>query len=111
VERCPALARALLRRSSEDLFGARSLMAIVSRTSAREKVGAFLLAMAEAASESPCHPAASFDLPLSRSEMAGMLGLTIETVSRQLTALERCGAIRRKGLRGIELVAAAQLGS
>jgi CRP/FNR family transcriptional regulator len=86
-------------------------MALIARNSAREKVGAFLLAMAEAASESPCHPAASFDLPLSRAEMAGMLGLTIETVSRQLTALERSGAIRRKGLRGIELVDAAQLGN
>jgi CRP/FNR family transcriptional regulator len=93
------------------LFGARSLMALIARKSAREKVGAFLLAMAEAASESPCHPAAAFELPLSRAEMAGMLGLTIETVSRQMTALERSGAIRRKGLRGIELVDAAQLGN
>jgi CRP/FNR family transcriptional regulator len=111
VERYPALSRALLRRSSEDLFSARSLMAIIAKNSAREKVGAFLLAMGQAASESPCHPAASFDLPLSRSEVAGLLGLTIETVSRQMTALERCGAIRRNGLRGIELVDAAQLGS
>lgn len=86
-------------------------MALVARRSARDKVGAFLLAMAEAASDSPCHPAATFDLPLSRAEMAGLLGLTIETVSRQLTALERSGAIRRKGLRGIDLVDAAQLGS
>ena len=50
------------------------------------------------------------DLPLSRAEMAGLLGLTIETVSRQVSALERSGAIRRHGLRGIELVDAAQLG-
>jgi CRP/FNR family transcriptional regulator len=111
VERYPALARALLRRSSEDLFGARSLMALIARHSAREKVGAFLLAMGQAASDSPCHPARAFELPLSRSEMAGLLGLTIETVSRQLTALERSGAIRRKGLRGIELVDTAQLGN
>ena len=67
--------------------------------------------MAGAASDSPCHPAARFDLPLSRAEMAGLLGLTIETVSRQVSALERSGAIRRKGLRGIELVDAAQLGN
>ncbi|UUR07262.1 Crp/Fnr family transcriptional regulator [Sphingomonas glaciei] len=110
VERYPELARALLRRSSEDLFGARSLMAMVGRHSARERVAAFLLAMADAASDSPCHPAARFDLPLSRAEVAGLLGLTIETVSRQLSALERSGAIRRHGLRGIELVDAAQLG-
>ncbi|GAA4009731.1 Crp/Fnr family transcriptional regulator FnrL [Sphingomonas swuensis] len=111
VERYPALARALLRRSSEDLFDLRSLVGIVGRHSAREKMAAFLLAMARAASSSPCQPAASFDLPLSRAEIGGMLGLTIETVSRQLTALEKSGAIRRVGLRGIELVDAAQLGS
>lgn len=111
VERYPALARALLRRSSEDLFGARSLMAMVGRHSARERVGAFLLAMAEAASDSPCHPAVYFDLPLSRAEIAGLLGLTIETVSRQMGILERSGAIRRRGLRGVELIDAALLGT
>jgi CRP/FNR family transcriptional regulator len=42
--------------------------------------------------------------------MAGLLGLTIETVSRQLTMFEKQGAIRRKGLRGIALLDAAQLG-
>ena len=66
--------------------------------------------MADSASSSPCHPAETFDLPLSRGEMAGMLGLTIETVSRQLTRLEKEGAIARKGTRGIRLLDAARLG-
>lgn len=110
LERFPALGLALLRRSSEDLFGARSLMAMVGRHSARERVAGFPMSMAEAASQSPCHPAAVFDLPLSRAEVAGLLGLTIETVSRQLSALERRGAIRRKGLRGIEILDTALLG-
>lgn len=109
VERFPALSLALLRRASEDIFGTRALMAMVGRRSARERVGGFLLAMAEAASDSPCHPAARFELPLSRAEIAGMLGLTIETVSRQVSALEREGAIRRHGLRGIELLDPARL--
>ncbi|WP_114227459.1 MULTISPECIES: Crp/Fnr family transcriptional regulator [Sphingomonas] len=110
VERYPALARALLRRSSEDLFAARSLTAMVGRHTARERVGTFLLAMADAASESPCHPAARFELPLSRAELAGLLGLTIETVSRVVGALEADGAIRRHGRRGIELLDPARLG-
>ena len=38
-----------------------------------------------------------------------MLGLTIETVSRKITALEKSGAIRRHGKRGIELVDPARL--
>ena len=42
-------------------------------------------------------PAEPFDLTVTRGEMAALLGLTIETVSRQLTALERDGIIRRNG--------------
>ena len=109
LERFPALGLALLRRSAEETFSARALIAMVGRHSARERVGAFLLAMAQAASASPCHPAQEFELPLSRAELAGLLGLTIETVSRQLSALEKSGAIRRRGLRGIELIDPAQL--
>ena len=109
VDRFPALAKALLRRSAEDLFDARSLVELQARRSSKARVAAFLLAMADAASHSPCHPAEAFDLPLTRGEMAGLLGLTIETVSRQLTALERNGAIIRDGARGIRLTDAARL--
>ncbi len=109
IERYPALSRALLRRSQEDLHASRVLMELAGKHSAAEKVGSFLLALANAASSSPCHPADHFDLPLSRGDMANMLGLTIETVSRQITRLEKSGAIRRNGSRGIELVDPALL--
>lgn len=109
IERFPALARALLRRSQEDLHAARDLMAMTGRTSAEARIAAFLLAMARAASDSPCHPAHRFELPLSRGEIASLLGLTIETVSRRFGSLEASGAIRRNGLRGIELVDPARL--
>jgi CRP/FNR family transcriptional regulator len=109
VERFPALARALLRRSASDLFEARSLVELQARRTSKGRVAAFLLAMAEAASHSPCHAAETFDLPLNRGEIAGLLGLTIETVSRQLTALEREGSIARDGARGIRLTDAARL--
>lgn len=111
LERFPALARALLRRSSQELFESRSLISLMGRHSARERVAGFLLAMARSASSSPCHPASRFDLPLSRAEIAGLLGLTIETVSRQLSALEREDLLRRRGTRGIELLDAAGLGA
>ncbi len=110
VERFPALGRALLRRSAEDLFESRALIDLLGRRSSLQKVSGMLLAMARAASDSPCHPAATFDLPVTRGEMAGMLGLTIETVSRQLSKLERDGLIHRSGTRGIEIVDAARLG-
>ena len=109
VERFPALARALLRRSAEELFEARSLVELQARRSSKGRLAAFLLAMGEAASHSPCHVADAFDLPLTRGETAGLLGLTIETVSRQLTALERDGVIGRDGARGIRIRDAARL--
>jgi len=109
VDRFPALAKALLRRTAEDLFEARSLIELQARRTSKGRVAAFLLAMAEAASHSPCHAADSFDLPLTRGEIAGLLGLTIETVSRQLTVLERGGIITRDGARGIRVADAARL--
>lgn len=109
IERYPALARALLRRSQEDLFAARELLALSGKREAGSKLAALLLALANAASDSPCHPAHRFELPLTRGEMAGMLGITIETVSRRLTMLERSGAVRREGARGIALLDPARL--
>lgn len=109
VERHPALGLALLRRAQEDLHEARELLDLSRRKGAAARVAGLILAFARAASDSPCHPAASFDLPLTRGEIAAMLGLTIETVSRQLGELEADGAIKRKGARGIAMIAPAQL--
>jgi CRP/FNR family transcriptional regulator, nitrogen fixation regulation protein len=56
--------------------------------SAQERVVGFLLEMAgRLAGER------TFELPMSRQDIADYLGLTIETVSRTLTALEGTGAI------------------
>ena len=99
----PALTQALLRRSDEDLIEARNLLALAGRNSAQQRVAGLVLALARAASHSPCHPAAVFDLLLTRGEIASMLGLTIETVSRQFGKLEKIGAIERNGSRGVVL--------
>lgn len=103
IEDYPALARALLRRSQEDLLATRSLLELTAHASAESRLAALLHDFAGAASDSSCHLASSFELPLTRGEIANMLGLTIETVSRKLGELEEMGAITRKGKRGIEL--------
>jgi CRP/FNR family transcriptional regulator len=111
LRRFPELGRALLKRSSQDLSETRLLLAAVTGRTAIQRVAGFLLALARAASDSECHPAREFDPVLTRGEIAALLGLTIETVSRQLTALEQDGTIRRKGARMIELRDAARLGA
>jgi len=105
----PALTLALLRRSQEDLHATRSMLEMTAHGSAEGRLAALLHDFAHAASTSPCHPADHFELPLTRGEMANMLGLTIETVSRKLGELEDIGAIKRTGKRGIELLGPARL--
>lgn len=99
----PALGVALLRRAQEDLHEARDLLDLSRRKGAKSRVAGLVMAFSRAASDSPCHNTASFDLPLTRGEIGAMLGLTIETVSRQLGELEADGVIRRRGGKGIEL--------
>jgi CRP/FNR family transcriptional regulator len=109
VTRFPELGHALLRRAQIDLHESRQLVELIGRRSAGGKVAGLLLALALAASHSPCHPALHYDMPLTRGEMAGLLGVTIETVSRQLTKLESEGLIARIGSRGIQLLDPARL--
>lgn len=99
----PALARALLKRSQADLLASRSLLELTGNATAEARLAALLHDFAAAASDSSCHLADQFELPLTRGEMANMLGLTIETVSRKLGELEDMGAIIRQGKRGIAL--------
>jgi len=109
VDTYPALARALLRRSQEDLLASRKLLELTGYASAEARLASLIHDFALAASQSSCHLASSFELPLTRGEIANMLGLTIETVSRKLGELEEMGAIERKGKRGIELIDPALL--
>ncbi len=71
---------------------------VLGRLNAEERVGAFLRDMAARTGSDD-----SIDLPMSRTDIADYLGLTIETVSRTLTHMERQGAIRFAGARRIHL--------
>ena len=66
VDLHPQLAQALLRRSQEDLLQSRELLALSGRRGASAKVAGFLLGLAEAASDSSCHPAREFGRALSK---------------------------------------------
>ena len=45
--------------------------------------------------------AVAFDLPLTREAMSDYLGLTLETVSRQISALKKEGVIKLEGNRHV----------
>jgi CRP-like cAMP-binding protein len=70
----------------------------LGRTTAEEKVGHFLVKIAERLRDGA---ADTLTLPMSREDIADYLALSVETVSRALTQLKRRGMIRLTGTRQI----------
>lgn len=85
------LEQRLMKETLRELDEAREWMVTLGRKSAAERVASFLYLIALHVQPSLGHTAAEveYDLPLTRSDMADFLGLSIETVSRQLTELRR----------------------
>lgn len=83
-----ALSRQLVVAMMRALERAQAHMLLLGRKSAVEKIAAFLLDLAERENDH-----GHIDLPMCRTDIADYLGLTIETVSRTLTQLERQGII------------------
>lgn len=94
----PALEHKLLQRTLAELDRTRRWMLLLGRKSASEKLASFLLEMSERLVQPGCDttvetPLRRFALPFSRQQVADVLGLTIETVSRQFTRLKADGLI------------------
>src|SRR5215467_1418237 len=87
ASRNAALTNHLLFLTARELAHVQDRVLLLSSKSAQERVVGFLLEMAKRGSSS----GNSIDLPMSRQDIADYLGLTIETVSRTLWALENCG--------------------
>lgn len=89
MQSSPELERRLYRQALDELDEAREWMVMLGRKTASEKIASFLLMIARNIDPTAdrAKGSASFDLPLTRSDIADFLGLTIETVSRQLTRL------------------------
>lgn len=95
----PGLQQRLFQHTLDELDAARDWMLLLGRKTAEEKVASFLFMLARRSLMVGCHHAcalqtASFELPLTRADIADYLGLTIETVSRQLTRLKTSNVIR-----------------
>ena len=96
MKESPGLEHRLLQQTLKELDEASDWMVTLGRKTAAEKVASFLLLIARNIDPTiaPGTKAAAFDLPLTRADIADFLGLTIETVSRQLTKLRADGVIR-----------------
>jgi len=100
----PHIAHRLLEMTLDELDAAREWMVVLGRKTAREKIASLLMILARRnASLTPDGPVdpLEFHLPLTREAMADYLGLTLETVSRQISALKKDGVIVLQGKRHV----------
>jgi CRP/FNR family transcriptional regulator len=99
----PHISQRLLEMTLDELDAAREWMLLLGRKTAREKIASLLAIIARR--DVSLNPRSAgpivFDLPLTREEMADYLGLTLETVSRQVSALRRDGVISLEGKRHV----------
>lgn len=92
VERVPHISQRMLEMALDELNAAREWMVLLGRKSAKEKIATFI-EMIVRRNTVPMRSAQSHELPLTREEIANFLGLTLETISRQLSALKREGVL------------------
>jgi CRP/FNR family transcriptional regulator len=103
--------RRLMKDTLRELDEAREWMVTLGRRSAGERVSSFLylIALHLHPGPEPIPVSIEFDLPLTRSDMADFLGLSIETVSRQITELRRQGTVVIKNKRHVSIPDTARL--
>lgn len=84
----PHLLQRLHERAGYELDLAQDHMTLLSRRTAEEKVASFLIGLRERYARIG-QKSVTVELPMGRQDIADHLGLTIETVSRMLTRLDR----------------------
>ena len=100
----PRLEHRMLEMTLNDLDAAREWLLLLGRKTAREKLASFLLMLGRrAVQDGESVESVQIDLPLTRAEIAEYLGLTIETVSRQMTKLRGDGVIAFESTRTLRL--------
>ena len=102
----PDLGHALLTVTLDELERTRRWLGMLGKKTSGQKVAAFVAEIAglrwQADRASPRATVA--ELPFTRLQIADVLGLTFETVSRQFTMLRASGAIRPRPNRRLEIV-------
>ncbi len=99
VDRHPDLKQQLLLSTLDELDAAREWMLLLGCKSAEEKVASFLMLLVRRSFNMGCGQEAQpadliFELPVTRADIAGYLGMTVETVSRQISRMKADGIIK-----------------
>ena len=93
----PDLQNKLLQRTLDELDRAREWMTLLGKKSATERIATLLIELSDRLSIDGCSPETlyldRFELPMDRQQISDILGLTIETVSRQFTRIRKEGII------------------
>ncbi len=98
----PGFGQAMLATLATELSETRDQLLSLGRKSALEKVATFLLRIARRNKREGTDECQLY-LPMTRSEIADYLGLTIETISRTITRLKTTGVIRLQSKSAIQV--------
>lgn len=113
VHSSPNVAHRLLTMTLDELEVARDWQVLLGRYTARERVAHFLLSLVRRETHDDRDGlftgSAKLTLPLSRELIADYLGLTIETTSRQFSALRKDGLIETPSSREVVVPDLARL--
>ena len=93
LDMLPGLRREVVRSLSQSLEASARLITRLVSTSARARLAGFLLDLSQRLQRRGIE-SREFELSMSRRDIARHLGLTVETVSRGLTAFKRAGLLQ-----------------
>lgn len=88
----PSLQRHVLQLMSREITQDQQIITLLSKSSAEQRIATLLLSISTRNSRRHLS-ATSFSLPMSRTDIGNFLGLTIETVSRVFTRLQKQGTL------------------
>ena len=100
----PQVERELYRLATHELAEAQRQMVLLGRKAAHERLASLFVSLLARAERVSGVPETSFDLPMSRVDIADYLGLTKETVSRMLAHLRGRGIIRLQAQNRVEIL-------
>lgn len=110
VHETPHLSQRLMEMALDELDAARDWMLLLGRKTAREKIASFIeLLVRRSATPNVDGVKSNLHLPMTRDQIANYLGLTLETVSRQMGALSKAGIIRFEDRRKFEVLDLSRL--